>query len=185
MKLFPDYYDAGKVAQVAILLWEGWGYNMFRVENQLRADSLLIRSKGSEILGRATASMKSAETAYRKAKLPLPTRAKPTPDPDALAGAETIEGLVKEIGRIESLLRSSPAPEGDRIMKRYTTERDLLERLVESDKQTIGKAEVFRVGVDGKDGQWLIENAAEVREALASLSESITLRNGLLSPIGG
>jgi len=181
MKLFPDYYDAGKVAQVAILLWEGWGYNLFKVENQLRADSLLIRSKGSEILGRATASMKAAETAYRKEKLPLPTRAKPTPDADAVAGAATIEGLVKEVGRIESGLRAAPAPEVDKLHKRFQEERDLLTRLVESDKATVGKAEIFRSTVAGKNGQWLIDNATEINEALASLSASITARADLLT----
>jgi hypothetical protein len=181
MKLFPEYYETGKLGQIAILLWSGWGYNMFKVENQLRADSLLIRSKGSEILGRAAASLKDAESAYRKAKLPPLTRQSPRHDPDALAGARTIEGLVTEVGRIEGLLRSAPAPETDRIMQRYRRERNLLERLGQSDIATIGKAEVFRRVIQGKDGQWLLDNESEVRAGLASLTESIAERSGLLT----
>lgn len=181
MKLFPEYYETGALGQVAILVWSGWGYNMFRTENQLRADSLLIRSKGSEILGRAITSLRDAESAYRKAKLPPLTRQSPRHDTVALAGARTIEALVTEVGRIEGLLRSAPAPETDRIWQRYRRERNLLERLVESDKNTIGKAEVFRRGVQGKDGQWLVDNESEVREALASLAESIVERSGLLT----
>lgn len=181
MKLFPEYYETGALGQVAILLWSGWGYNMFRVENQLRADSLVIRSKGSELLGRSTASMRDAESAYRKAKLPPLTRQSPRHDPDALAGARKLEALVAEVGRIEGHLRAAPAPETDRIMQRYRRERNLLERLVESDKTTIGKAEVLRRVIQGKDGQWLLDNEAEVREALASLNESITARSDLLT----
>jgi hypothetical protein len=181
MKLFPEYYETGKLGQIAILLWSGWGYNMFKVENQLRADSLVIRSKGSELLGRAAASLKEAESAFRKAKLPALTRQAPRHDPDALAGARTLESLVAEVGRIEGLLRSAPAPETDRIMQRYRRERNLLERLVQSDMTTIGKAEVFRRAVEKKDGQWLLDNESEVRAGLASLTESITERSGLLT----
>ena len=34
----------GPIAQTASLLFYGWGYNFYRVENQLRADDLLIRA---------------------------------------------------------------------------------------------------------------------------------------------
>ena len=181
MKLFPEYYETGALGQVAILLWSGWGYNMFRVENQLRADSRLIRSKGSELLGRVTASLRDAESAYRKANLPTLTRQSPRHDPVALAGARTIEALVTEVGRIEGQLRAAPAPETDRIMQRYRRERNLLDRLVESDQTTIGKVEVFRRVVQGKDGQWLLDNESEVRAGLASPAESITKRSDLLT----
>lgn len=181
MKLFPEYYETGALGQVAILLWSGWGYNMFRKENQLRADTLLIRSKGSELLGRVGSSVRDAESAFRKANLPPLTRQSPRHDPTALANARTIESLGTEIGRIEGRLRSAPAPENDRIWQRHRRERNLLERLLESDKTTVGKIEVFRRVVQGKDGQWLVDNEAEVRAALTSLSESITERADLLT----
>jgi hypothetical protein len=181
MKLFPEYYETNALQQVAILLWEGWGYNMFRKENQLRADSLLIRQKGSSILGRASTSMREAETAYRKVNLPLPTREKPLPDPEAVENARTIEAFVREVGRIESQLRAAPVPENDRLWQRHRRERNLLEQLLASDQSTIGKAEVFRRVVQGKDGQWILDNQVEIREALASLAESISERAELLT----
>jgi hypothetical protein len=181
MTLFPEYYDSGALCRVAILLYDGWGYNLFKIENQMRADSLLIRSKVSTILGQAVDALKAAESAWRNEKLPPPSREKPRPDPAALEGARKIEALVKEVGRIEGLIRSAPAPEKDRLMQRYRRERDLLERLVISDQETIGKAEVLRRGVAGKDGQWLLDNEAQVRSALASLAASITERSNLLT----
>ena len=180
INLFQDYNDTSKLTQIAINLWTGWGYNMFKVENQLRADSMVIRTKGSQILGRAKTSLSDAETAYRRKMLPPLTRESPKHHPDALAGARSIEALVTEIGRIEGQLRSAPAPETDRIMLRWRNERGLLERLVESDKITIGKAEVFRSVVEGKDGQWVVENEAQIRAGLASLDESIKERSDML-----
>ncbi len=181
MTLFSEYHEPGALRRVAILLYEGWGYNLFKVENQMRADSILIRSKVSTILGQAGDALKAAESAWRSEKLPPPSREKPRPDPAALEGAGKIEALVREVGRIEGLIRSAPAPEKDRLMQRYRRERDLLERLVISDQETIGKAEILRRGVAGKDGQWLLDNEAQVRSALASLAASIAERSNLLT----
>jgi hypothetical protein len=37
------FYDAGALRQVATNLLYGWGYNFYRIENQLRADDRLVR----------------------------------------------------------------------------------------------------------------------------------------------
>jgi hypothetical protein len=181
MKLFPEYYDSDTLCRLAILLYDGWGYNLFKVENQMRADSILIRAKVSTILGQASDALKAAESAWRGEKLPPPSRENPRPDPAALDGARKIEALVREVGRIEGLIRSAPVPEKDRLLQRYRRERNLLERLVISDQETVGKAEILRRGVAGKSGQWLLDNEAEVRSALASLAASITERSNLLT----
>ena len=39
----PGFYDTDALTEIAINLFHGWGYNFYRVENQLRADDQLIR----------------------------------------------------------------------------------------------------------------------------------------------
>ena len=56
-----DFYAADPLEQVAITLFYGWGYNFYRVENQLRADDLLVRAKAGVLLGDARAVVDSAE----------------------------------------------------------------------------------------------------------------------------
>ena len=73
----PDFYDAGPLAKIAINLFNGWGYNFYRKENQLRADDLLIRSKVGALLGMARKSLESAQADYRTEFLPEPTRERP------------------------------------------------------------------------------------------------------------
>ena len=51
------FYDAGALRQIATNLFYGWGYNFYRVENQLRADDQLVRSKAASLLGIAMASV--------------------------------------------------------------------------------------------------------------------------------
>jgi len=81
------FYDAGALRQIATNLFYGWGYNFYRVENQLRADDQLVRSKAASLLGIAMASVEAAESAYRREFLPAPSRCKPFPDPAAVAAA--------------------------------------------------------------------------------------------------
>ena len=56
------FYDAGALRQVATNLFCGWGYNFYRLENQLRADDQLVRSNAAGLLGSAMASVSAAET---------------------------------------------------------------------------------------------------------------------------
>jgi len=40
-----DFYNLDAVEQIGVNLFYGWGYNFYRLENQLRADDLTIRAK--------------------------------------------------------------------------------------------------------------------------------------------
>ncbi len=80
----PDFYNLDGLSKVAVNLFNGWGYNFYRVENQLRADDLLVRAKIGWLLGRAQGSVTAAESAYRREFLPPPSRAKPRPDAEAV-----------------------------------------------------------------------------------------------------
>ena len=58
LKVITNPIDqAGPARRLLSNLFYGWGYNFYRVENQLRADDQLVRSKAAWLLGLATASV--------------------------------------------------------------------------------------------------------------------------------
>jgi hypothetical protein len=175
-----DFYDAGPIKQIAVNLFYGWGYNFYRLENQLRADDLLVRSKVSWLLGAARASIESAESAYRREFLPPPSRAKPLPDASAVAGAQSLERLSQSIGALEGQIRAQPVPEGDRMTQRHRQEAATLAQLIDCDQRLAGQAEMLRSLLDQKDGAWLIENAAMVQGGVKAIAETLRDRQAAL-----
>src|SRR5215469_11465656 len=105
------FYDVGPLEEIAVNLFYGWGYNFYRLENQLRADDQLIRSKVGAILGAARKSVETAESDYRREFLPPPSREKPRHDPAAVAGAQAIERLARSIGALQGQIAAQPTPE--------------------------------------------------------------------------
>jgi hypothetical protein len=174
------FYDATQLEQVAINLFYGWGYNFYRLENQLRADDQLIRLKAAGLLGQARAALESAEADYRREHLPPPTRDKPFPEPQAVAGAQSLERLGRAIGGLEGQIRHLPVPENDRMSQRYRDEAPTLEALGQWDKRLIGQAELLRVLLSGVTGTAILGNAAEIDDGLAAVAETIRERQELL-----
>jgi hypothetical protein len=176
----PFYHDLDEIDEAAINLFHGWGYNFYRVENQLRTDDLLIRSKVGWLLGSARAGVETAESAYRRAFLPPPSRQQPRHDPAAVAGAQAIERLAQAIGALEGQIRALPVPENDRMIERHRREATVLALLLAIDQRLAGQAELLRAALDGKDGSWLIEHAAVAIEGLAAIAETVRERQALL-----
>lgn len=174
------FYDMGPLEQVAINLFHGWGYNFYRKENQLRADDLLIRGRVGALLGSARKSIESAERDYRREFLPPPSREKPRHEAAAVAAAQTLERLSRELGSVAGVISAQPVPENDRMTQRYRQEKETLEKLISSDKQLVGQAEVLREMVEAKDGKWLVENADGIREGIAAINETLRKRQMLL-----
>lgn len=181
MSTRPDFYDAGALERVAINLFYGWGYNFYRLENQLRADDLLVRSRVGLLLGQARKSVEAAEMEYRREFLPPPSRERPRPDPEALAASRKLEDLARRIGRMEGQIRAQPAPEADRMTQRFRKERETLERLLELDRQTVGRAEFLRLTVEGQTPAWLLGNADLIDLGIRSIGESLADRQALLA----
>jgi len=174
------FYDAGLVRQVANNLFLGWGYNFYRLENQLRADDQLVCAKAAWLLGQAAAGVQAAEAQHRRDAFPPPTRAKPYPDPAAVAVAQGLERLSKDILAISGRLHSLPAPEQDLMSLRFRQEADTLVRLIAADEQLVGQSELLRATVEGKGAAWLLENEAEVRDGLTAIQATLTERAGVL-----
>ncbi len=176
----PDFYNLDALSKVAVTLFNGWGYNFYRVENQLRADDLLIRAKIGWLLGRAQASVEAAEAAYRREFLPPPSRAKPYPDAASVAGAQALERLGKAIMVLEGQIRAQPVPENDRMTQLYRREAETLARLFVTDQKLAGQAELLREMLAGKEGAWMIANAAEAGEGLKAMGATLVERQAVL-----
>ncbi|HEV2135423.1 MAG TPA: hypothetical protein VGR47_14405 [Terracidiphilus sp.] len=175
-----DFYDAGALKQIAVNLFYGWGYNFYRAENQLRADDQLVRSKAASLLGLAAASVGEAESAYRREFLPAPTRAKPFPDAEAVAGAQRLERLAREISGLEQLIHQQPAPENDRMTQRYRNEAQTLQTLIGHDEQLVGQCELLRSMVSEQDGSALLKNEAALKQGLEVIRTTLQLREAVL-----
>ncbi len=179
--LHGGFYDVGAVQKVAINLFYGWGYNFYRLENQLRADDQLIRRKAGELLGQASDALCRAESDYRRDFLPPPTREKPFPDAAAVAAAQAVERLVKHIDRLRGQINAMPVPENDRMTQRYRQEAQTLHALATQDHQLIGQAELLRASLDGRDVAWVMANRELIDGGLKALDDTLRERAALLS----
>jgi hypothetical protein len=174
------FYDLDALEQIAVNLFHGWGYNFYRLENQLRADDLTLRNQVCSLLGQARAHVDAAESAYRRAFLPPPSREKPRPDPDAVARAQTLERFAHAIGALEGQIRAQPVPENDRMTERYRQEAPTLQKLLDCDVRLAGRAELLRALLDHKDGAWMVENVSEIKDGLKAIETSLRERQAAL-----
>lgn len=174
------FYDAGALQQIAINLFHGWGYNFYRIANQLRADDQLVRSKAASLLGQAMASVCDAESEYRREFLPPPTRAKPFPDAAAVADAQKLERLGKAIGALEAFLHHQPVPENDRMTQRFRQEEPTLRALIGCDERLVGQCELVRRSVDGRNAATILKTAADLEAAMDAIRTTLEARQAVL-----
>jgi hypothetical protein len=166
--------------QIAINLFYGWGYNFYRLENQLRADDLLIREKACWLLGLSRTMIEAVQSSYRRKHLPPPSRAKPLPDPDAVATAQALEAMSAGIGQLEGTIRALPVPENDRMTQRYRQEAQTLMTLGACDQRLVGWAELLRQSLEGRDADWILANLAEIQNAINLMMSQVRERTSLL-----
>jgi hypothetical protein len=179
-QLDSAFYDATPLQKVAINLFYGWGYNFYRLENQLRADDLLVRHQVAGLVGEARVAIGKAEASFREERLPELSRAKPRHDPEALKGAHALEALVAKVGAVASRIRSQPVPENDRISQHHRREDDTLARLLEADMALSGHAATLLALIRKQTPDWLIANSGEVEEHLRALEEALGNRAAIL-----
>ena len=176
-----DFYGATPEEQLAINLFYGWGYNFYRLENQLRADDLLVRHQVAGLLGDARIAIGKAEAAYRDARLPPLSREHPRPDPTALGEARVLEALAAEIGAVASRVRSLPVPENDRISQRHRQEADTLGRLLQADMALTGHAETLGRSLREQSPNWIVQHAEQLRRHVATIEAALRDRQSILS----
>lgn len=174
------FYDAGLLRQLATNLFYGWGYNFYRVENQLRADDQLVRTKAANLLGMATESASRAEAEYRRESLPPPSRQHPLPDATAIATAQRLEHLAREIGRLGALILQQPVPENDRMTQRYRQEAATMRTLIHHDEQLVGQCELLRSMLTGKTIEAVLQSLPKLEGGLEAIRTSLRLRENVL-----
>jgi hypothetical protein len=123
-----------------VMLLNGYGYNWYRIDNQLRADDLLIRSRASEHLAAAAAHLRRIEAHYRSVHLPPPTRAQPDHDPVHLAAVRRLRAAADRIVEVDTRIRGAPVPPNDMVWKRHRDELDTLFELSRCDTILVGAA---------------------------------------------
>ena len=175
-----DFYDAGLVQQLATNLFYGWGYNFYKAENQLRADDQLVRAKCVFLLNEAATSVRTAEAAFRREHLPPPTRARPYPDAEAVAGAQKLERLHAELLALAARIQNLPVPETDLVFRRYREEATTLLVLLDRDAQLVGRCDLLRSALVGKDAAWLLGNLTEFLPGLGAIEAALHSREQML-----
>ncbi len=172
--------DIERLEKIAVNLFYGWGCNFYRLENQLRADDLTVRAKVGWLLGRAREAASGAESAWRRERLPAPSRERPLPDPAAVEGARKLEGIAREIGALEGQIRAHPAPEADHMTDRYRREAETLHRLLQCDLALAGRAETLRAMIEDADAEAVLSRAAEIEGGLKAIARTLRERQAIL-----
>ncbi len=168
------------LAEGAAGVLAGLSYHFYGQAHLLRADDLVVRGKVSELLGAARRSVQAAEHAHRREFLPAPSREKPRPDAQAVADARTLERLGAAIGALEGHVRALPVPENDRLAQRFHTERAVLQRLLDVDRELIGHAEFLRALVQSAGAAWMLQNGASLAEQIGAIESAIQARRDVL-----
>jgi hypothetical protein len=174
------FYDEGALRHVAVNLFNGWGYNFYRLENQQRADDQLVRAKAGWLLGLAQRNVELAQGDFRRAALPAPTRANPYPDPAAVAQAQAFERLSHAIGALIGRIAAQPVPENDRMTQRYRNESATLAGLGQRDETLIGQCELLRGLVDPPDPAAVLARLDLLQAGLAAVYATLDARAALL-----
>jgi hypothetical protein len=124
-----------------VMLLNGYGYNWYRKDNQLRADDLLVRERAGHFIVAAAKAVQAQEVAYARKYLPASTRENPFPPDDKLATHALIREQYHGLLALEARIRGLSAPPTDRIWQRHRTEVDVLEKLAQRDVQLVGLAQ--------------------------------------------
>lgn len=166
-----------------VMLLNGYGYNWYKLDNQLRADDLLIRARASEHLETAVSRLRAIEAAYRRKYLPPPTREHPDPDPERLAAVRQIHGIAERIAETDTRLRGAAVPPEDKIWQRHRDELDTLWRLSECDVILVGAAKELAGTVTELPLAAAIDAEAEARidRQLGYLTAALKQRGDLLA----
>ncbi|HWB47511.1 MAG TPA: hypothetical protein VG651_00250 [Stellaceae bacterium] len=169
--------------RVGVMLINGYGYNWYRIDNQMRADDLLVRSRASDHLAAAVARLRDLEARYRRNFLPPPTREHPDSDPTALAEARRFKSVENRIAEIDTRVRGAAVPPNDKIWQRHRDEVETLGRLGTYDVLLIGGAKELADTVSTLPADSALDAAAEQRidERLARLATVLSQRGEILA----
>ena len=177
--------ENSRLYRIGVMLLNGYGYNWYRLDNQMRADDLLVRSRASEHLESAAARLRDLEGRYRRKYLPPPTRDHPDPDPQHLAAARHFRGVTERVLEIDTRLRGAAVPPDDQVWLRQRGELETLQRLGNCDVVLVAGAKEVVETVAGMPADVCIDPAIEqqIDKHLDRLAETLTRRGEILAVI--
>ena len=176
--------EDSRLYRIGVMLLNGYGYNWYRLDNQMRADDLLVRSRASEHLESAAAQLRDLEGRYRRKYLPPPTREHPGPDPQHLAAARQFRAVAERILEIDTRLRGAAVPSDDKIWVRQRGELETLRRLGKCDVVLVAGAKELAdlvaelpadVGLDPALDQRIDQHLDELTAALTRRGEILAV----------
>jgi hypothetical protein len=176
--------EDSRLYRIGVMLLNGYGYNWYRLDNQMRADDLLVRSRASEHLERAAARLRDLEGRHRRKYLPPPTRERPDPDPQHLAAAQHLRAVADRILEIDTRLRGAAVPPNDKIWVRQRDELETLRRLGKCDLVLVAGAKELAdlvaelpadVGLDPALDQRIDQHLDELTAALTRRGEILAV----------
>jgi hypothetical protein len=175
--------EHSRLYRIGVMLLNGYGYNWYRQDNQIRADDLLIRSRASEHLESAAARLRDLESRYRRKYLPPPTREHPDPEPEHLAAARQFRAVAEQILEIDTSLRGAAVPPEDKIWQRHRGEVGTLQQLSECDVILVAGAKELNGFVANVPADVGLDHATELQIAryLGELAAALAQRAELLS----
>jgi hypothetical protein len=175
--------DHSRLYRIGVMLLNGYGYNWYRLDNRLRADDLLIRSRAGEYLEAAIAKLHEIEGGYRRRYLPPPTRAHPDADPQHLAAARQFQGVAARVREVETGVRGAAVPPNDKVWQRHRSELDNLQRLGECDALLVAAAKELDDLVAGLPAEAALDPAAEreIEQHLEGLRTILSRRGDILA----
>ena len=175
--------EDSRLHRIGVMLLNGYGYNWYRLDNQMRADDLLVRSRASEHLESAAAQQRDLEGRYRREYLPPPTRAHPDPDPQHLATARHFRAVADQILEIDTRLRGAAVPPDDKIWLRQRGELETLQRLGKCDVLLVADAKELAGLVADLPADAGIGPAIEqqIDQHLGRLAAALTRRGEILA----
>ena len=178
---FPGEDDP--IYRIGVMLINGYGYNWYRLDNQMRADDLLVRGRASEHLGGAVSRLRDLEGRYRRKFLPPPSREHPDPDPVHLAAARQFRAIEDRIGEVDTRVRGAAVPTNDRIWQRHRDELNTLAKLGDCDVLLVGGAKQLADVVAALPADAAVDPAAEqqIDAALGTLTVTLTRRGDILA----
>jgi hypothetical protein len=175
--------EDSRLYRIGVMLLNGYGYNWYRLDNQMRADDLLVRSRASEHMESAAARLRDLEGYYRRKYLPPPTRTHPDPDPQHLAAAQHFRAVADRILEIDTRLRGAAVPPDDKIWLRQHGELETLQRLGRCDVVLVADAKELVSVVADLSAEVGIDPAIEqqIDQHLGRIAEALTRRDEILA----
>ena len=180
--LFRSPGDHSRLYRIGVMLLNGYGYSWYRLDNRMRADDLLIRSRASDYLTSATVRLRDLEGRYRRKYLPPPTRERPDPESQHVAMVRQFRAVDDRITEIDTRLRGGAVPPDDKVWLRHRNELDILQRLGQCDAILAASAKELDDYVAGLPQDAVIDSETEVqiKDHLDRLTKILTQRSETL-----